>query len=156
MLRSASVATSGTHTRRMTDADLPRATELCIELGYPVTEDEVRARFARLEGDPVSGLFVAERAGATTPDVVGFAQAALRIVLASPPHVELLALSVAARAQRTGAGRALVDATIAFARERGVDRVRVRSNIAREGSHRFYRALGFALRKTQHAYELAL
>ena len=55
-----------------------------------------------------------------------------------------------------GAGRALIEAAVAWARERGVKTLRVRSRAQREGAHAFYEALGFERVKTQVVFRRAL
>ena len=51
-----------------------------------------------------------------------------------------------------GQGAQLVAAAEAWAMRRGVARIVVRSNVAREAAHGFYPALGYRLLKTQHVY----
>ncbi|WP_166426656.1 GNAT family N-acetyltransferase [Labedella populi] len=57
-----------------------------------------------------------------------------------------LILSSAARGQ--GTGRLVVDAIIAPARERGIDRLTVDPDVKNEHGIRFWRAVGFELRST--------
>lgn len=136
--------------RTMTESDLLHVVELSRELGYPAPIEELRARFVMLTMDAGTGLFVAERAGA----VIGFIQVGTRVPLESPVHCEIIALSITGRAQRTGAGRALVARAVTFTKERGITALRVRSNVMRDVSHVFYTQLGFEKKKTQHVYEL--
>lgn len=137
----------------MREGDLARVATLSGTLGYPVDVAEVRARFARLVAAAEGALFVAELA---PQGVVGFIHVHGRILLESAPHAEIAALVVDDVARRTGVGRAPVGAAEAWARDHGFDRARVRSNVAREESHRFYPALGYVVAKTQHVYERRL
>jgi GNAT superfamily N-acetyltransferase len=60
---------------------------------------------------------------------------------------------VDSRRRREGLGKALVARAEQWARERSLPKLRVRSNVTREESHRFYPAIGFVKSKTQHVYE---
>jgi len=71
-------------------------------------------------------------------------------------RAELMALVVDSSARRRGLGRELVEYAEAWGRSRGLAFLTVRSNAARELSHPFYAALGYARDKTQHVYSKAL
>ncbi|HEX8777263.1 MAG TPA: GNAT family N-acetyltransferase, partial [Rhodanobacter sp.] len=75
-----------------------------------------------------------------------------RLTLESGERIEIVGLVVDAAARGTGVGRALVTDAEQWARAQGFDAIGVRSNVAREGSHPFYEALGYVRMKTQHAY----
>jgi GNAT superfamily N-acetyltransferase len=85
-------------------------------------------------------------------DVIGWIHAEERQILESPVWCEIMGLVVDAGHRERGAGRALVEAVEAWARERGLRTVKVRSNVTREESHPFYLRLGYARSKTQHVY----
>lgn len=144
----------------MTRADLARVAALAAELGYPALAEDFAARFARLAADPArEGLLVAESpadAPGAAPRVLGWIHVQRRETFESEAHAEICGLIVDPAARRSGAGRALVAAAEAWALERGLARVRVRSNVVRAESHAFYPALGYARAKTQHVYEKRL
>jgi GNAT superfamily N-acetyltransferase len=56
----------------------------------------------------------------------------------------------------SGAGRALVEHVEAWARERGALEVSLRTNIVRDGAHKFYQHLGYEVQKTQHKFRKPL
>jgi len=143
---------AGMHVRTMEQADLPAVLALSAELGYPAKPGELAERFAVLARSPADALLVAEREG----EVLGYLQVQERWHLESGRGAELVALVVSSRARRSGAGRALVAEACRWAKARGMGRMRVRSNVQRVESHRFYPALGFRAVKTQQVYELAL
>jgi GNAT superfamily N-acetyltransferase len=136
--------------REMRVEDLEAVAALCAQLGYTATVHELRERFPILikRGD---GLFVADMDGA----IAGWVHVLERILLESPAHAELGGLVVDENCRRRGIGRALVERSIAWTRERGLPKLRLRSNISRPEAHAFYPALGFKLVKTQHAYEIS-
>jgi GNAT superfamily N-acetyltransferase len=88
--------------------------------------------------------------------IAGWAHVCLVDGLELARFAEIRALVVDPEKRRLGAGRALVAEAIRWAKERKVQKLRVRSNVLREEAHRFYPALGFALTKTQACYDLAL
>ncbi|HEX5640879.1 MAG TPA: GNAT family N-acetyltransferase [Thermoleophilia bacterium] len=133
-------------------ADAAAMAALCTELGYPSSEAQVRARLLRLE-DVDHGLFVAEGAGG---DLAGVIAVHTRLLLEDDPFAELTVLVVTQDARGEGIGSALVAEAAGWARTRGLRRVWVRVNVAREATHRFYESLGFRLYKQQRIYELAL
>lgn len=76
----------------------------------------------------------------------GFCVAELRRaprLLAEPGRAEITDLFVRAAARRRGAGRALVDAALAWIRGRGIVRVEVRVATANAEGQAFWRALGW-------------
>ncbi len=133
--------------RAMAAADLPRVAELSLQLGYPVALAELHRRFERLARSPSDALFVAGE------PVGGWIHLEHRESLESGESVEITGLVVDAARRREGLGRALVARAEQWALQRGVSRLRVRSNVTRQESHHFYPALGFARAKTQHVYE---
>jgi len=129
--------------------DLSAVRALSAQLGYVVTEDELRARFLRLRNE--RGLFVCIVEDA----LAGWIDVHERWLLEAPPHGELGGLVVDERMRRRGVGRALVMRAIAWTRSRGLSLLRLRSNVARDAAHAFYPALGFARIRTSHVYEIS-
>ncbi|GAB1597037.1 GNAT family N-acetyltransferase [Lysobacter claricitrinus] len=138
---------------RAADAsDAPAVAALSAQLGYPVTEGDIRMRLEMLTADAGSVVYVA----VLDRDVIGWIAASRRITVEYGVAHEITGLVVDATRRRTGAGRALVDAAHRWAAERGADALVVRSNAARETSHAFYAGIGFARTKTQHVYRRAI
>lgn len=132
------------------EGDAERIALLSFELGYPAPADVMRDRLAAARRDPAQAVLVVGR------PAMAFLH--LRVVesLTSPRETEIEALVVDESARGQGLGRALVAAAIAFARERGCARVRVRSQVFRERAHAFYARTGFSPLKTQHVFIRAL
>jgi len=133
----------------MTVADAEAAAALSGELGYPADAASVRARFAMLDGRPEHGLLVAEDAGA----VVGWVHVHDGWTLESGRMAELLGLVVGEARRGAGVGRALVAEAERWAAARGCTRLRVRSNVTRERTHRFYEGLGYRRVKSQQVFD---
>lgn len=129
--------------------DAPRLAELSTQLGYPASADDIARRLAKLLPRTEHFLRVAE---SPAGEAIGWIHAEERQILESGPWCEIMGLVVDAGQRGHGAGRALVSEVEAWARDRGVRAVKVRSNVAREDSHPFYLRLGYARSKTQHVY----
>jgi GNAT superfamily N-acetyltransferase len=131
--------------RLMTAADVGPVAELAGQLGYPSTSAQVAVRFELLRERPQEGLFVA----VDGQSVVGWVHVGRMLTLESDPCAEIAGLVVDAACHGRGVGRALVEAAEAWAAEHGFTEVRVRSNVVRDGAHRFYQRLGYEIVKTQ-------
>ena len=118
---------------------------LCAELGYPTRADEVEARLRELLVSPAHLVLVAVDA---EDRALAFLHAEERRALHAPAHAQVVALVVAAERRGSGIGAALLSAAESWARGRGLPVVRVRSNVVREGAHRFYARAGYAVAKT--------
>jgi len=121
---------------------------LCGELGYPATRQQVVARLAAIES-AAAKVFVAENGSG---EVVAWLHVGLCAQLTGDDEAEILGLVVAASARGDGIGHALVERALAWAREHGCTRVRVRSRLERERAHRFYEREGFEPVKTQRMF----
>lgn len=104
-------------------------------------------------GSEVGDAFVAEDAEGT---VVGWAHVFIVPYIESGPNAELGGLVVDEKYRGSGAGRALIDHVEAWARERGAHELCLRTNIVREGAHKFYEHIGFEVQKTQHKFRKKL
>ncbi len=133
-------------------ADAPEIAALSGALGYAAGAEEVARRLERILARSDHVVLVA------TADerVVGWLHAAVLEILEYGTRCDILGLVVDADCRRAGVGRRLVAAVEAWAMDRGLDQIAVRSNIARTGSHPFYERLGYTRTKTQHAYRKRL
>ncbi|HJW71323.1 MAG TPA: GNAT family N-acetyltransferase [Geothrix sp.] len=122
------------------------------ELGYPSTEGDLVERLASVLGKDDHLVFVAEQDG----KVVGWLHAFVALRIESPAFAEIAGLVVARSARGEGLGQQLVQAASAWARLKGLQKLRVRSNVARKESHDFYTRIGFEPLKTQLVYALNL
>jgi GNAT superfamily N-acetyltransferase len=113
----------------------------------------IAERLERLLARPEDAVLIAEM---PSGEVVGWLHAAEQELLESGRRCEILGLVVDAGQRKLGAGRQLVAAAEAWARERGLAEMAVRSNVARVESHPFYERLGYLRVKTQHAYRKRL
>jgi GNAT superfamily N-acetyltransferase len=139
------------HIRGARQDDAPALAELSTQLGYPVTEVQVRERLCLLD-DPERELLVADG-----PDgLAGFIDVHVQRVVESNPHGEVGGLVVGAPHRGSGLGAALLAAAADWTRERGLERLWIRANLARVGPHEFYEAVGCRVVKDQRVYEYPL
>ncbi len=135
--------------RVATEADAEKIAGLVEELGYSSSSRTIEERLKRLLScsDYLITVAVSE-----TGDLCGWLQAHQSEALESGSRVEILGLIVAKSARRHGVGRLLVESAESWAKTLGVQAVVVRSNVKREESHVFYKALGYTPNKTQTVY----
>lgn len=133
-------------------ADASALAGLCAQLGYQVAGEEIAHRVAALAGRSDRLVLVSEMDG----DVVGWIDVQLRDSLVSGRYAEIDGLVVEAHRRGAGIGQALVDRACAWALERGANRMRVRSNVVRQRTMRFYEKLGFSLCKRQAVMDKAI
>jgi GNAT superfamily N-acetyltransferase len=129
--------------------DAPELAELTTQLGYPSTAADVARRLPHHLGRDDQRLLVAadddDRAAA-------WIHVALHRSLEDDPYAVILGLVVAEALRGGGIGARLVAEAEWWAREQGLPLVRVRSNVLRERTHRFYLDAGYALAKTSHLF----
>jgi GNAT superfamily N-acetyltransferase len=138
--------------RRASPDDAARIAELSGQLGYPATEADVRTRLEDVVARRDNAVLVAH----TSAGVVGWLHVYGVHTLESDAHGEIAGLVVAEAHRGHGIGAALVAAAEAWAVEAGYPDIRVRSNVVREGAHRFYEREGYAVVKRQSAFVKAL
>lgn len=126
--------------RTAAPSDARALAELVVELGYPCTADEARARLAALGSSPADAVFVAVAGG----EPVGLASLHLIPLLhQARPLARVTAFVVAPSARRRGIGRLLLGACEGHARACGADRLELTSSDHRLGAHEFYSSSGF-------------
>jgi len=123
-------------------SDAPALAELVIHLGYPSTPEELPPRLAVVEGQGDAVLVAEDDAG----KVIGFsALHVMHTLHQRKPLGYITAFVTDPAAQRTGVGRKLLEASEAWAREKGCYRLSVTSAEQRAGAHAFYVACGYPL-----------
>ncbi len=95
---------------------------------------------------------MAERDGS----VVGWIELAVRRTVEFGDAAEIQAFVVTAAERGRAVGSRLLAAAEAWARARRLPRLRVRSNVVRERTHRFYLERGYVERKRQVVFDKML
>ena len=137
--------------RKATPLDAPAIAQLSAQLGYPVEAEAMAARLERVLPRDEHVVFVAE-----TAEVVGWIHASEQEILEYGKLCEIWGLVIGAGERGKGIGRRLIDAVEAWARDRDLAEIQVRSNVIRPESHPFYERMGYTRYKTQHAYRKRL
>ena len=136
---------------RLEDAQV--AAVLAGQLGYPSTTEDIERRFQLLDGSSADALFGAETEAGV---LVGWVHVQRHHSLELDPYALVVALVVDEHFRGGGVGRALLEATEQWARDHDLTEMRVRSNVTRERTHRFYEQRGYRNVKTSHTFDKKL
>lgn len=135
--------------RRATLGDVDRLAELCGQLGYPLSAEQLQPCLGELGHEERNDVYVAVGNGGR---VLGWVQVYVRQLLMVERHAEMGGLVVDEDCRGLGIGRLLVDWAESWARDHGCRSLYLRSNVQRDAAHRFYEHVGYKLVKTQRAY----
>src|SRR5919197_5473216 len=125
--------------RRMTADDSAVVADLCGQLGYPATRDQILDRFTNVERQTNGAVFVAEDDGR----VIGWIHVATVPLLEADLYAYIAGLVVDETHRNQGIGAELVETAERWAREKGCRTMRVWSRIQRERAHAFYERHGY-------------
>jgi GNAT superfamily N-acetyltransferase len=131
--------------------DAVTAAELSAQFGYPVNKTVMEERIQRLTRDSHTVIVACNNEA-----VVGWIDVGVVEHLQSGVYAEIGGLVVSEVCRSQGIGARLVEAAEQWALERGVIRIVVRSQMAREAAHRFYRRQGYAQTKTSAVFAKVL
>ncbi|HEX9163784.1 MAG TPA: GNAT family N-acetyltransferase [Thermoanaerobaculia bacterium] len=144
---------SGEVTIRSADPeDAVRVGRLIGQLGYEITIEAARRRLVELLGRADHSVLVAVQRKL----VVGVLHVCITEALEHEPRGEIRALSVDEDYRSRGIGARLIEAAEEWARERRVQKMRVRSNVKRSRARVFYERHGYEVMKTSNIFEKAL
>lgn len=138
--------------RPAAESDAVSIADLCNQLGYPSTPEDVTRRLRQMQGFEHNALFVAEVDGR----VAGW----IHVIAFSLPemdlHTEIGGLVVDEACRSRGVGHLLVVRAEEWAREQGCAEIRVRCNVIRTRTHNFYERNGYENIKSQHTFRKQL
>lgn len=132
----------------MSIEDCPAVAELCFELGYNVTATQVEEAWVSLQPNRDAVVLVAVSDG----KIVGWVQGTISTSIQTGRFLEVGGLVVTTGQRGTGVGRRLLAGVEAWAAARGLDRVRLRSNVVRREAHAFYERIGYEREKTSYTF----
>ena len=141
--------TPGLRIRRATGADAPELAKLAGQLGYPTDAMAIRQRLRDIDEQGAGIVLVAENGDGA---ITGTAHVHAEYSVVDDPKAHLADLVVDESFRSAGIGAALLHATESWAREHGLSRMRVNSNVIRERAHRFYLREGYAENKRQAVF----
>ncbi|KZN61735.1 GNAT family N-acetyltransferase [Pseudoalteromonas luteoviolacea] len=122
---------------------------LTAQLGYQSTRCELAYRLEVILSSDKHRALVFQN---NETLVVGWIVIEQRITLEGGDRAEITGLVVHDLARGQGVGKQLVQAAISWAHSKGLNKVAVSSNAQREGSHHFYKQMGFKQKKTSIQY----
>ena len=128
--------------------DILSIVELTKELGYNLTKEEIKNKIKKFSLNLVEKIFVAEY-----EYVIGWMHISLVEPLESKSFVEIRGIVVKEELRKKGIGTTLIQTAENWAREKGCKKLRVRTNIKREETRKYYRNLNFISKKTQEVFE---
>jgi len=140
------------HIRRAELGDSRSIAQLSGQLGYDSSEGEIRARLSKMIDTEDNCIYVA----LDQDRIVGWVHALYALRVESDPFVEIAGLVVDEHDRGQGIGKILVDRIINWAESKKCRMIRVRTNVIRKESHKFYEKLAFSLKKEQKIYDLLL
>jgi len=132
--------------------DAPDLAELAGQLGYPCKEADVRSRVERIVRNKNETILVAEDSGI----VIAWTSVQIIEHFYLEPFAELSGFVVDAGRRSQGIGKALMDAAEAWVKGKGLDYLRLKTNVIRKDAHRFYERNGFTKTKEQYVYGKAI
>jgi GNAT superfamily N-acetyltransferase len=134
--------------REAMKTDVVALAKLSRELGYPTTTAEMESRFNKISPKSDNGIYIAE-----LDSIVGWIHVSVIQSLESDPFVEICGLVVAESHRGTRIGTRLVAIAERWTQEKGFNHIRVRTNILREETRKFYKQVGFQSKKTQEVFD---
>ena len=124
-------------------------TELSNQLGYENQNADVKNRLKRILINTDNCIYVATKNGR----IVGWIHGFLSLRIESEFFVEIGGLVVNENFRKNGIGKKLVDKVIEWSKLKNCEKVRVRCNVIRKESHRFYENIGFEINKEQKIFD---
>jgi GNAT superfamily N-acetyltransferase len=120
--------------------DAAALAQLMCELGYETTKSEMQTRMDRIAADGRYRTFVAVRDGKVCGMIGTVTNPSYEH---NDPSGRILALATLSTMRRRGIGRALIAAAEKDFSHRGIRRVALNTQFAREDAHKFYESLGY-------------
>ena len=124
---------------------------LTKELGYEITEIEVKNKLDRINNNETEKVLVAEY-----DQVIGWMHLSLVEPLESKSFVEIRGIVVKKEYRNRGIGTELISNAEEWADEMGCEKIRIRMNVKRLETRMYYQNLNFVSIKKQEVFEKEL
>ena len=132
--------------------DSESITELSNQLGYKTLNAEVQNRLQTILEHPDNCVYVALKSG----KVVGWIHGFYALRVESDFFVEIGGLVVHEEFRQNGIGKKLVIKLMEWSALKNCEKIRVRCNVIRKESHKFYEKMGFEIDKEQKVFNKRL
>ncbi len=133
----------------MSESHLSQVAKLSEQLGYPVTQKDLRARFTKLSSSSRHIFLVYEE----NKNILGWIHLEQVEDLIEEDKAEVKALVVEENSRGSGVGKALMEAAEKWAKTYQLHTIYLNCNILRERTHKFYTREGFVNYKTSRFFE---
>ena len=120
--------------------DTAALAQLMCELGYGTTKSEMQMRLQRMATDERYRTFVAVCDGNVCGMIGTLTYPSIEH---NDPSGRIVALVILRTMRRRGIGRALIATTEKDFVQRGISRIALNTQLAREDAHKFYESLGY-------------
>lgn len=124
--------------------------ELSKQLGYENTVADTASYISALNDSDNEELVVAVYQG----NIIAWMQLSYILRIESGYFAEITGLVVDERHRSAGIGKMLIEYAKDWCKVKGLSKLKVRTNVVRKRTHRFYERSGFGLRKEQKIYEM--
>jgi len=138
--------------RTVKTGDAPAISTLTNQLGYTMTTEQTTANIHTLTDMPHSAILVADENGM----VCGWLQVDYKCYMETGTFCEIVGLVVDEQQRGKGIGKMLIEGAKNWSRNRNAAILKVRTNVKRTDTHRFYAAQGFTCIKEQKVFILKL
>ncbi|WP_293305738.1 GNAT family N-acetyltransferase [Pedobacter sp. UBA5917] len=138
--------------RTILEKDAENVAALSTQLGYESNIEQTLARIRQINNSNENCAYVA----ILEDKVVGWIHGFYTLRLESDPFVEIGGLVVDSAYRNLKIGKQLIESVNLWAKKHQVKKLKVRCNIKRTESHKFYERVGFEENKRQVAFEMKL
>ena len=134
--------------------DLSEITRICLQLGYPNTEQEIAPRLKRLLKESENAVFVFE-SNEGSRIISGWVHVFGKYLI-ELEYAEIGGLVVDNNARRQGIGEKLMRKSEEWAKLNGYKEIRLRSGGQRKEAHKFYEKIGYENVNWQQLFKILL
>jgi GNAT superfamily N-acetyltransferase len=138
-------------TRQVTPADATDVSELSYQLGYTVSAEQTMQNIKALLQSESHTVFVA-----VDKKVIGWIGVTYQVSLEIAPVCFISGLIIDEQYRNKGVGKLLIERAKEWSRNKKVSRLRLRCNVKRAETHKFYEHLGFVELKQQKLFEITV
>lgn len=128
--------------------DFKPITELSNQLGYKTQNADIKKRLKKVLENTDNCVYVATE----NEKIVGWIHGFYSLRIESDFFVEIGGLVVDENFRKNGIGKKLVDKVMEWSKLKNCEKVRVRCNVIRKESHKFYENIGFEINKEQKIF----
>ena len=133
--------------------DAAALAQLMCELGYETTKSEMEMRLQRIATDERYRTFVAVCDGNVCGMIGTLTYPSIEH---NDPSGRIVALVILRTMRRRGIGRALIATVEKDFAQRGIRRIALNTQLAREDAHKFYESLGYERNGWRYVKQLAV